>query len=224
MARAQAASSRTGTDTFAERRRLREARAETVLDAAVAIFSEHGYHGASMDEVAAAAGVSKPAVYAQFGSKEELYVACIERAAHRFHTALERAVHAADTPEQRIWVGILTLLDHVERERAGWTMLFGGQDVRSGAVAQEAARLRAETTSLIAELFTETAAQAGIGGSALEVIEPLGAAFVGTAEGVARWWLQHPEVPRENLAMYLMNYVWSGLGGMIEGQVWMPSS
>ncbi len=46
---------------------------------------------------------------------------------------------------------------------------------------------------------------------------------MGTAEGIARWWLDHPEVPKENVAMYFMNYSGSGLGGMIKGRLWLPS-
>jgi AcrR family transcriptional regulator len=208
-------------DQFAERRQSRAQRADAVVLAAVAVFSARGYHEASMDDIAAAARVSKPVVYAHFGSKDELYVACVARAAQRFHAALEHAVRAIESPELRLWTGILTLLDHVERERAEWTMLFAGL-AGTDPVAQEAARLRSETEALIAALFTETAERAGVGGSALEAIEPLGTGFVGTSAGIMRWWLDHPETPKENVAMYLMNYVWSGLGGLIEGRLWIP--
>jgi AcrR family transcriptional regulator len=208
---------------FTERRRLRAQRADAVLDAAVATFSARGYHAASMDEIARAAGVSKPAVYARCGSKDELYVACVQRAADKFHAALERAVQSATTPEERLWTGVLTLLDHVERERGEWRMLFD-DSARTGAVADETADIRRRTERLISDLFTETARRGGIGGSALEAIEPLGAGFVGTSEGIARWWLEHPDVPKENVAMYFMNYLWSGLGGMIEGRLWAPQT
>jgi AcrR family transcriptional regulator len=211
-------------DAFAHRRRLRAERAEAVLDAAVAVFSRRGYHDASMDAIASAAGVSKPAVYAHYGSKEELYVAGIERAASKFHVALESAVLEAQTPQERMWAGILTLLDHVEQERAEWRMLFQGGALPRGPVAAEVAELRDRTNALIAALFTDTAARAGIAGSATDAIEPLGSAFVGTAEGLIRWWLAHTDVPKGSVAMYFMNYVWSGLGGLIEGRIWMPES
>ncbi len=221
MIPAQAAVDFRRVATFSERRRLRAARAEAVLEAAVEAFSERGYHDVSMEDIARAAGLSKPAVYAQFGSKDELYVACVERAAHKFHAALDQAVRSAATPELRLWAGVLTLLEHVEGERAGWMMLMEGS-TRAGPVGEETARLRSETEALIATLFTATAREAGIGGSALEAIDPLGAGFVGTAEGLVRWWLAHPDTPKENVAMYFMNYLWVGLGGMIEGRLWMP--
>jgi AcrR family transcriptional regulator len=217
----KAAQPSTEPASFVERRQLRAQRADAVLAAAASTFSARGYHDASMDEIARAAGVSKPAVYAQFGSKDELYVACVQRAAEKFHVALEQAVRAAETPEERLWAGVLTLLDHVEQERSEWTMLFD-DSARTGAVAEETAGIRRRTERLISDLFTDTAVSGGIGGSALEAMDPLGAGFVGTSEGIARWWLDHPEVPKENVAMYFMNYLWSGLGGMIEGRLWVP--
>jgi AcrR family transcriptional regulator len=208
-------------DAFGARRRLRAQRGDAILDAAVETFSARGYHATSMDEIARAAQVSKPAVYAQFGSKDELYVACVERAAHKFHRALDEAVRAVQQPELRVWIGIFTLLDHVERERAEWTMLFDGS-ARSGLVGEETARIRRETEALIASLLIDTASEHGIAGSALEATQPIGAAFVGTAEAITRWWLEHPDTPKQNVAMYFMNYAWSGLGGIVSGRLWMP--
>lgn len=65
-----------------------------MLDAAVRIFSRHGYHGASMDEIAERAGISKPMVYAYLGTKEELFVACL----HREGTRMMEAIAGAAAP------------------------------------------------------------------------------------------------------------------------------
>ncbi|MBA2875799.1 TetR/AcrR family transcriptional regulator [Thermaerobacillus caldiproteolyticus] len=66
------------------RRRLtqKERKEETrklLLDSAVEIFAEFGFHGASVDKIAEHAGFSKGAVYANFNSKEELFLALLER-------------------------------------------------------------------------------------------------------------------------------------------------
>ena len=57
----------------------RAEREELILEVAGQVFAREGYHSASMAEIAELAGVSKPMVYAYFGSKEELYVAYINR-------------------------------------------------------------------------------------------------------------------------------------------------
>lgn len=54
-----------------------ERKRRAILDAATEIFLQHGYLGASMDEVAARAEVSKQTVYKQFASKEALFVAIV---------------------------------------------------------------------------------------------------------------------------------------------------
>ena len=75
-----------------------------MLDAAIAVFSEEGLHGASMDAIAARAGVSKPSVYAHGGTKDELFAACLAREAERLLTTMTAAVspgRGADDPGPR---------------------------------------------------------------------------------------------------------------------------
>ena len=57
----------------------RSLREQLILEVAGQVFAEGGYERASMDRIADLAGVSKPMLYAYFGSKEGLYVAYIER-------------------------------------------------------------------------------------------------------------------------------------------------
>src|SRR5205823_9229599 len=57
----------------------RPARERLILNVAGQVFAGVGYHSASMDEIAERAGVSKPMLYAYFGSKEGLYVAYVNR-------------------------------------------------------------------------------------------------------------------------------------------------
>lgn len=53
---------------------------EAILDAAEAAFAEQGYHGASLQQIATAAGVSRGMPSYAFGSKDGLYQAVMERA------------------------------------------------------------------------------------------------------------------------------------------------
>jgi len=191
---------------------------------AASVFAERGYHRTQMDTVASLAGVSKPVLYGDFGSKDELYLACIEHAADQFRTAIEAAAAKASNAEQRAWLGIRALLDAVEAERAGWTLLLQAADAGSDEIAGEVRRLRRQASARIARLFTESAQELGIQGSALESLEPQGQAFVGAAEALVRWWLENPSVTKRTAALYLMNFVWMGLGDLIEGRFWIPGS
>ncbi|MEA2418363.1 MAG: hypothetical protein QOE60_569, partial [Thermoleophilaceae bacterium] len=69
-------------------------RERQLLELAEALFAERGYAGASMDELARRAGVTKPVVYELFGSKEGLFGACVDRSIERLAGEIASAVRA----------------------------------------------------------------------------------------------------------------------------------
>ena len=73
-----------------------------LLNAAVRVFDRKGYAGASVREIAEMAGVTKPAVYYHFGSKEGLLMAILEQAKRDVDEAIGRAVARTGTARQRI--------------------------------------------------------------------------------------------------------------------------
>src|SRR5205823_7998720 len=95
----------------------RAVREPQMLDAAVAVFAERGYHGASMDEIAAGAGVTKPMVYSYFGSKEDLYLACIDHAGTRLMEAVDEAGREERDPERQLWLRLLAFFRFVGEHR-----------------------------------------------------------------------------------------------------------
>jgi len=58
--------------------RRRELTRRNLLDAAAQVFAREGFHGASLDDIAAAAGFTKGAVYSNFKSKDDLFLALLE--------------------------------------------------------------------------------------------------------------------------------------------------
>ena len=64
-------------------RRQPEVSRGEILDAALACFSERGYHGTSVDDIAARAGLSKGAIYWHFAGKRELFLALVDRFSER---------------------------------------------------------------------------------------------------------------------------------------------
>src|SRR5947209_2487106 len=80
----------------------RAARERLILDVAGQVFARAGYHSASMDEIAELAGVSKPMLYAYFGSKEGLYVAYIDRTGRELLDRMVGAARREDPPVLRM--------------------------------------------------------------------------------------------------------------------------
>jgi AcrR family transcriptional regulator len=88
---ARSGSSSGGRMSRAQRKELTR---ELLLDAAIGVFAEKGYHGASLDDVADAAGFTKGAVYSNFTRKSDLFRALLEREAGRYDQALTQTVEA----------------------------------------------------------------------------------------------------------------------------------
>ncbi|HZT92125.1 MAG TPA: TetR/AcrR family transcriptional regulator [Gaiellaceae bacterium] len=80
------------TQASVKQRLPAEARRRAVLDTACRVFSRSSYRGATTAEIARAAGISEPILYRHFGSKRDLYLACLDAAWDEFRAAAERAI------------------------------------------------------------------------------------------------------------------------------------
>jgi AcrR family transcriptional regulator len=71
-----------------------DARRQAVLDTACRVFSRSSYRGATTAEIAREAGISEPILYRHFGSKRDLYLACLDEAWRSFRAICEDAIAA----------------------------------------------------------------------------------------------------------------------------------
>ena len=173
-----------------------------MVAAAERLFAEHGYHGVSMDQIAAASGITKPMLYDYFGSKEGLFLACMERARGRLFEAIGGAVRAADDAESALRAGIYAFLTVANDQRATWPVLFG----EGGRFNDAASAIRAEQAGLIAQLLRELPGWEREPDA--EELDAIAHIFVGAAEAVAFWAVDHDEVTLERVADYLMAVLW----------------
>ena len=72
------------------------------MEAAIATFAAHGYHGASTTDIARRAGISQPYIYALFRNKQELFLAAYHTVAERIRARLVAAAEGRDDPEARM--------------------------------------------------------------------------------------------------------------------------
>jgi AcrR family transcriptional regulator len=188
-------------EDFAHGRVPRVVRQRQIVELAEELFSERGYQGASMDELARRAGVTKPVVYELFGNKDGLFRSCLERSAERLATEVAEAVRAESQPEARVRAGGLAFLRFAKDNRVAWELMMEG---RSSDAANEARRRQA---ALVHELLLEKA-PADVDPRELE----LAAHAVNSAyEGVAHWMWEHPDVPLERLADWTARLLLPGL-------------
>jgi AcrR family transcriptional regulator len=208
--------------TKGRRKVPRAVRERQMLAVAERAFAERGFHAASVDAIAEGAGISKPMVYAYFGSKEGLYRACMAAARERLFDTLRREVDQSAPPDQQLWHGVLAFFTFVRDEPASWSILLG-EVTATGPFAAEGAEVRREAGALIETLLRRVAEDEGLDPAAMELIEPIARALIGSAEALAGWWSEHPEHPVERVALTLMNLAWNGLGDLVRGRRWLPS-
>jgi AcrR family transcriptional regulator len=84
--------------TETKQRLSKEARRQAVLDTACRVFSRLSYRGATTAEIAREAGISEPILYRHFGSKRDLYLACLDEAWRSFRAGAGRAI--AEDPDR----------------------------------------------------------------------------------------------------------------------------
>lgn len=89
-----------GPDTAAPPTDRGRRRKEAILDAAADLFEARGFHGASMDDLGAAAGISGPGLYRHFASKDALLMAVLDRIWTQLRPAVDRSSHLP--PEEAI--------------------------------------------------------------------------------------------------------------------------
>jgi AcrR family transcriptional regulator len=103
--------------TNGELRVIQHSAARTrVLDAALALFAEHGVSGTSLQMIADAVGITKAAVYHQFRTKEQIVLAVTERELGRLGPALEEAEAHGDGPRARDAL-LVHVIDMAVRDR-----------------------------------------------------------------------------------------------------------
>lgn len=202
------------------RRRMPAAeRREAILEAALEVFAERGFHEATLDQVAARAAVSKTLIYEHFDSKRELTRALLDTYVHELLGRLAAAIAAAEPGEERMRTGVDSVLRFVEERPGAWRMLFrnsGDPDIDDLFAA-----LQAEAAGAIASAM---AADATIVGAAPppspEQVEMLAQQLSGAVQALANWWTDHPAVPRERVLEMVMDFCWVGFERLGEGERW----
>jgi AcrR family transcriptional regulator len=202
------------------RRRLSaHERRVVILGAAEEVFARCGYHRASLDEIARAAGVSKALIYEHFKSKRELHASLLDAHATAIFARLERGAAQGTTSEERLRGGIDAFLAYVEEHREAWRALF--RDASEPDAAELVHRMQRQATAVVAALIaadTEASSTAGPGAAERELGVTMHAQLLSGAVGsLASWWQEHPDVPRAVLVDRAMAVGWTGVAGLREG-------
>ncbi|HPX35599.1 MAG TPA: TetR/AcrR family transcriptional regulator [Mycobacterium sp.] len=180
-------------------------RRHQLIDVARSLFAERGYEGASIEEIAQRANVSKPVVYEHFGGKEGLYAVVVDR---EMSALLDRITSSLTNNRfrPRLEQVTLALLTYVEERTDGFRLLI--RDSPSSITSGTYATLLNDAVSQVASILAGDFSRRGLDPE----LAPLYAqALVGSVTMTAQWWLDAREPKKEVVAANLVNLMWNGL-------------
>jgi AcrR family transcriptional regulator len=185
----------------------RAIREQQMLDAAVQMFSVNGYHETSMDAIAAAAEISKPMLYLYYGSKEDLFGACLNREMSRFIDVVRADIDLNQSPKDLLRNAIVSFMRYIDENRASWIVMYT-QATSSQAFAQTVREGREQIIELVAGLVRTGTREPRTDAE----IEMMAVALVGAGEAVANR-LSTGDTDVDEAAQLMIELFWRGLKG-----------
>jgi AcrR family transcriptional regulator len=181
-------------------------RRELIVRAAGRLFAQRGYAGTRLEDVAAAAQVTKPIVYRHFGSKKALYLALLSKHENDLPSFFE-GVEGLVEPEQVVCAILECWLDYVRENQHAWSMLFRD---RSGdeEIQDVRRRVSLRAREVLAEFIAERAEES----IPRDQIQPTAELLTSGLAGLALWWIDHPEVAKPVLVDVAARMSESALG------------
>ncbi|WP_154814332.1 TetR/AcrR family transcriptional regulator [Actinophytocola xinjiangensis] len=183
-----------------------EERRQQLLDVARSLFAEKGFDGASVEEIAHRANVSKPVVYEHFGGKEGVYAVVVDREMHYLLSSMTSALAESAHPRLLLERAAVALLDYVESSADGFRIL-----VRASPVASSTGTF----SSLLNDIASQVESILGMQFSSRGYDPALAAlysqALVGMVALTGQWWLDVRQPGKDEVAAHLVNLSWNGL-------------
>jgi AcrR family transcriptional regulator len=199
-----------------------DARREVIEQAALEVFAERGYHGASIDEIARRAGVTPPVIYDHFASKLALHKRLLERTRDELLAMWTEQLAGELPTEERIPRALDAWASYVQEHPYAPRMFFaettGEPEIQ--AVHRE---VQAQARAGLGVILGREPGAEGIAGSAdPQALEMAAEVIRAGLTGLAIWWSDHPDVPREQIIATAVNAVWIGFERARRGEGWKP--
>jgi len=187
--------------TAAERR-------EQLIEIARKVFAERGFDGASVEEIAARAEVSKPVVYEHFGGKEGLYAVVVDREVRQLLDMMRTAL-SQGSARMLLEQAAVALLDYIEQSSDGFRILV--RDSPLGSATGSYVSIMSDIASRVEGIMVTEFKNHGFDAKAAPMYAQM---LVGMVGMTGQWWLDTRKPAKEVVAAHLVNLAWNGLAGI----------
>jgi AcrR family transcriptional regulator len=187
----------------------RDQRRVQLLDAANEVFTTKGYHAAAMDDIAEAAGVSKPVLYQHFPSKLDLYLALLDSSCDLLVEVVENAIATTDVNADRVVAAMGAFYEFVSSASGEFRFVFESDLTGDNAVQARLWRVNNEIADAIAAVIAEDTALPA------EKSKLLAISLVGLAQVSARYWVSadSAQIPLAEAQHLVASLAWRGISG-----------
>jgi AcrR family transcriptional regulator len=187
----------------------RDQRRAQLLDAANEVFTSKGYHAAAMDDIADAAGVSKPVLYQHFPSKLDLYLALLDTSCDRLVDVVQEALASTEDNADRVVATMGAFYEFVSSASGEFRFVFESDLTGDGQVQQRLWRVNNEIADAIAEVITSDT------GLPADQAKLLAISLVGTAQVSARYWVSdgRRQIGLDEAKQLVSRLAWRGIRG-----------
>ena len=176
-----------------------------LIDVGRSVFARNGYEGTSVEEIARAAGVSKPIVYQHFGGKVGLHAVIVDREMEYVVQSVAVAI-ATGSPRARFQGAVLAFLNYVKAHPDGFVVLTRDAPSTVGPGMNSVISDLGERIGVIFEAEFEKA------GMDPRVAPIYAHALIGMVTSTGQWWMdQSSNYPVDEVAAHVAALGWMGL-------------
>ena len=184
-------------------------RRSQLVDVGRGLFAMRGLDGTTIEEIAAAAGVSKPVIYEHFGSKEGLYTQVVEFEFRILLAAITDALTEEAKPRVLVERAALALLTYIEDRTDGFRILL--RDAPPSQPEGAFSTLLSHVTARVEHILSDEFSRRGFSGQDGAMYAQM---LVGMVAMTGQWWQDSRQPDKNTVAAHLVNLAWNGLTGL----------
>jgi AcrR family transcriptional regulator len=184
-------------------------RRDQLIEVSRRIFAERGFDGASIEEIASAAKISKPVIYEHFGDKESLYAIVVDREMTLLMSMMTDAL-TSDRPRELLEQAATALFDYIDQHTDGFRVLLRPHprgDQRGGTfgtVMREVADHLTDRLVVVCQRY----------GYPVKLAPMYAHMLVGMVALTGEWWAEVRKPGKEQVITQVVNMAWNGVSAL----------
>jgi AcrR family transcriptional regulator len=198
-------------EEISQRRWGSDERRQELLDAARRMIGRRGT-GASMEDLAAEAGITKPVLYRYFGDRAGLYLALAQSWQREVVAGAIPMLRTTTDPRAQVEILVANYMDHMVAEQSLFVTLLVEPTIYLNV-----------SVELLGDLFTQLAPGLGAaveaGGRPLDSALPMLIGGIGTLHAMMLWWISTSGCTRDELVAMMVQQVWGGVSQWLSDPV-----